>query len=1678
MRKRTRIISMLLLLGFSATAQHQYEIKFRSHSFTPPERKAETNQRQSRTGTAPGYYLVQFEDIPDKKQRELLTLKGIELLNYVPDMTYEAYVSKRLSSSDLDLAGVRSMVKVPAESKLSLELGYGKIPAHARSGSTAIDVDLFLYKPEDRNLVEESLKNTKAKVIGRDQKLTVRIDKEHVKRLAQIEEVRFIDFIPAPFTVYLNGVISGQKASVLRSVLAGERGLTGKGVNIGVGDNGFVENHLDFQQRLTNMYQDINEGMHQDHVSGILAGAGNMNARYQGVAPGAVLYTDRTHEIINNAVANLQQKNIVITNNSYGVICAVKAAGTYDSYSVLLDNQVADEEEILHVIASGNEATLNCTPSYSNGFVSVSSGIQSAKNALTVGNVDKNNVIHSMSSKGPTLDGRIKPEVVGIGTDVTSTIPYNSYVNASGTSMATPAVTGTLALLHQRYSQLHNGDRASGALLKAVVCNTADDLGNPGPDFTYGFGKINALKAVQTLENQTYFTEEVDHNAQKTFSISVPSGAKELKAMLYWHDPAGSPSASNALVNNLNLRVVNNGIQYSPWVLDPTNFAVDNPAVRGIDYLNNIEQVTITNPTAGTTQLLVDGFIVPSGPQRFYLVYEVITSGITLTYPYGGESLVPGETIPIQWEAAGNGDMTAEYSLDNGASWTTIANGINASDRKYDWVVPAAVSGEAKIRVTDGVYAGESIGTFSIAGIPQNVTLITDCGLTGQLSWDTLAGAVSYNVYMLSPADTVMQIVANVHTTSYQLTTSQVSPDNWFAVQAVLADSGKSLRSVAIRNITRTVSNLPYSESFDLGTGSWIVNGYNSSWQHGAPAGTIITGTSEAWVTNLTGDHNPNELSYIESGCFDVSEVTEPVYFSFQQYLALGSSDQAAFVDYTNDGGITWQRLGDNTSGISNWYTANHPVVGYAWTNQNAAWRPVVHRIETSQFGADKVLKFRIGFYSGSAAGISEGIGVDDFRLDITDPSVPVICSSGSTFQYMYAENSYSHFTDIAHTSDGGYIATGTARPYEPVYVNSGIVVTKFDQEGQIDWAQTFSRGIGFFASFGDKVLPVSDGYVVSALWQLQPMGIPSGSIIKFGLSGDVLWSYNINHPTNKMLGATITGMLEDTDKGIVVTGQSGNSGDTDIFAAKFDRSGKLLWIEFYALDGVSEEPSAILPMGNDRYAIVGRKNLQADELVLLIVGRGGELLEYTRTPTSMNTSLNTMERNHGAVLTSDGYIAGFNHAYIYKMDLEGNIVWLKNAGNIITLRELSETSDGYLIAGGVVQQSEPIHQDMIALKVDMNGNLVKAVSIGSEESDEEVRGLAADCSGIVLAGRKSENSFVVRTDNALWGGCDEKTEVPVLTNTLYDSPISVSSSAYRIVVIYSGSYNGVLASDVMTSSCTPQDTTVVEESVEISGIQVICKQSSSENHHTQTYSVVNPKVGATYTWSVSTGSIQSGQGTANATILFPSGTGVVTIEVTESYAGNLLSGEREVSMNIRPSSPGSITGPGGYGAVCFNQQGVMYQVSGSSPGYLWQLPSGSVIASGEGTNTVTVDFGTQPGNITVFAQNGEGCNSYSGSNIWVGPIACGGRITALSEIEELGFAVWPQPASSSIRVQASAPIVNARLMTAGGSTLLDLRGNNAMEISLNVSYLSEGMYILQVQTEDAIYTRQIIISQ
>lgn len=216
------------------------------------------------------------------------------------------------------------------------------------------------------------------------------------------------------------------------------------------------------------------------------------------------------------------------------------------------------------------------------------------------------------SSWGPTDDGRIKPDIAGVGVSVLSSIATSdsSYDVYSGTSMASPNVAGSLLLLQEYYSQLNPGKYMRASTLKGVALHTTEEAGDAtGPDYRFGWGLLNTERAARVIGNtsKTNVLDERTLAQGGTYSLPVTaSGQGPLKVTICWTDPAGTAStASKAnldnrtpkLVNDLDVRVSDGTTTNLPWTLNPDN--PSSAAAPGDNIRDNIEQILVANPVPG-----------------------------------------------------------------------------------------------------------------------------------------------------------------------------------------------------------------------------------------------------------------------------------------------------------------------------------------------------------------------------------------------------------------------------------------------------------------------------------------------------------------------------------------------------------------------------------------------------------------------------------------------------------------------------------------------------------------------------------------------------------------------------------------------------------------------------------------------------------------------------------------------------------------------------------------------------------------------------------------------------------------------------------------------------------------------------------------------------------------------
>ncbi|MFD1552824.1 hypothetical protein DNU06_08325 [Putridiphycobacter roseus] len=874
------------------------------------------------------YRIIQFKTLPNHTEKLALKKLGVELLNYLPKNSFYAAIKTNTKKSVLNAFHVHNIISIAPSYKLSKELYLDEIGSWAINKNT-ISLNGIYFKGIPKESVIRKLESIGATIIQVNEVEIVQfsIKKSQLPLVYSLPSFYYFEQIDAPSEPENLVGVTDHRSNTLATAYENGLKYDGTGVTVMMQDNSVLNQHIDYQGRFFNGNA-AQTGDHGEHVGGIIGGAGNLDPTSRGMAFGADILVYNFNNTNYNTVPSLVTNNdLTITSKSYGN--GLNAG--YTSLASQLDQQIRMMPALVHVFSAGNSNGSGTTAAGSQ-WVNITGGHKAGKNVIAVGNVTESDAIASSSSRGPSADGRIKPDICAVGTNVYSTIEPNNYGNKTGTSMACPGVAGTLAQLYQAYKELNSGNNPPSGLIKATVLNTGKDLGNPGPDYIYGWGRINARKAYETVFNNAYIIDNITNGTNDLHTVTVPNGIKQLKVMVYWTDYEGSANASLALVNDINMTITDpTSTQLLPWTLSTTlnATALNTPAVPGVDNRNNMEQISVNNPIPGVYTIDINGFSIPQGPQEYYIVYEMVTEDVVLTYPIGGESFDPTKNEIIRWDAQGDTNpFSIDYSVDNGVSWTNIANSIPASSRFYTWNVPNGIAtGEALVRITRGGNTSESHENFSIIGVPTGLNIDWVCADSMHVSWNAVTDATGYEVSLLG--NKYMDSIG--FTTNTELTISiNAGQENWWSVKALEASTNCiGRRALAVYQAIGVVNCLIPIDAAITNDGSFngttfleciAPNGYDLSIE--------LFNNGSSSLSNIPVYYQLNNGSIISESYNGTLNPGANVTHTFLNQVAAlnGANELVIWVNYANDGN------GLNDSLFYNFNYSNSPPVSLPWS--------------------------------------------------------------------------------------------------------------------------------------------------------------------------------------------------------------------------------------------------------------------------------------------------------------------------------------------------------------------------------------------------------------------------------------------------------------------------------------------------------------------------------------------------------------------------------------------------------------------------------------------------------------------------------------------------------------------------------------------------------------------------
>lgn len=608
---------------------------------------------------------------------------GLRFYGLVEPLVYAFQVEKRsasglMSRTTLPFVGTASAV---AEDKLGPTL-VAKLAEGTSLGELGLDLIIRFWPGAQAGDVRSLLgESTDARLPTLDTAPLMEADSVWVSA-DKAQGLDLETLIASPAVALVDALLPRVISNTQSRLVSGSNTLAnppynarGSGIVVGVWDGGPIQlAHAAFDGRVE-YFDNVNIPIsdHATHVSGtIVAGSGG-NPAAQGHAPLAeVIGFDFNGNIPGERRAAKHVLYHYHDNHSWGLDPAtVVDFSTYDQLARLFDFDARDIL-LLPVKAAGNEGLLDQNTFRGGGYDSLSPD-STGKNALVVGAVYPESPggqyrLAEFSSRGPVEDGRVKPDITAVGVGVLSTISNNQYATFDGTSMATPAVSGMLALLAEIFEKGRNGRRMAPDLARGILIHTADDAGNVGPDYHFGWGVARADHAAELIEKDrvsggAYVVRGAVQNGEsRTYSVAVSPGQPVLKVTTTWLDPASIAVTALDLINDLDLVLIApDGTRHQPWVLNGNSPST--PATTGRNSVDNVEQVVVNNPIPGIWQVTVTGTSIsdPVNPVQGFVLFsdqafgrQTITVGGAANSPLNDNQTVEVPLVVNENQAIGS----------------------------------------------------------------------------------------------------------------------------------------------------------------------------------------------------------------------------------------------------------------------------------------------------------------------------------------------------------------------------------------------------------------------------------------------------------------------------------------------------------------------------------------------------------------------------------------------------------------------------------------------------------------------------------------------------------------------------------------------------------------------------------------------------------------------------------------------------------------------------------------------------------------------------------------------------------------------------------------------------------------------------------------------------------------
>ncbi|MFO7618657.1 MAG: S8 family serine peptidase [Thermoplasmata archaeon] len=619
-----------------------------------------------------GTYIVQKDGPITEEWKADITRAGGEILSYIPDNAFLVRMDNSAKGKVQAVKGNQWMGIYQPAYKIAPEL-------QAKQGTVTVTIDLF--QGGNNGPAVRLLKENAGKIISlvnNDQSNFIRaeFDASLMGELASMHDVSWLSEYEQP--TYVNDFTTAfaQSGGGTRPIFA--KGIQGQNQIAAIADSGVAAeaglwdsvDHPNFNgmvygptgngPKILAYYVPLGADgqlgdereayFHGSHCAGTVLGDGGTygaydTATYDGHAyMSQLIFLDIGREDNPLTPDTDESEYVYPPSDYYNILYGQPYANGsrvhsnswgggygYMSEAAQSDRFIWDHEDFVVCFAAGNDGA-----AYTIGSQAES------KNMITVGASSSGTTMASFSSRGPAVDGRIKPDILQNGVGIDSVDGGGTYQSMQGTSMATPGTAGCSLLVRQYYEEgwyptgtkfAANGFNPSAALVKATLINGATDILGTRPDVNQGWGQIH-------LDNSLFF----EGDARKSFVYDNEQGlvtgdyidialgvdtAGPFSVSLVYTDYPGSPTASKQLVNDLNLLVT--GPSAVMW--KGNNFLAGYSRATTLsnidDNTNNVEGVRLASAGVGVYVIRVSANNIAYGPQNFALV---VSGGLTEGY--------------------------------------------------------------------------------------------------------------------------------------------------------------------------------------------------------------------------------------------------------------------------------------------------------------------------------------------------------------------------------------------------------------------------------------------------------------------------------------------------------------------------------------------------------------------------------------------------------------------------------------------------------------------------------------------------------------------------------------------------------------------------------------------------------------------------------------------------------------------------------------------------------------------------------------------------------------------------------------------------------------------------------------------------------------------------------------